>query len=326
MDYRHFDNAASRDVVCILANRAWSEFTDKILQHLREGDPRIARADFGALMHAVEDFYSHSNWLETGQRNLAPIIPACAGLGLLGTLQTGFFRPDLYDPISGCPMDASGNPAPPAPFMYCHLTLHKDAPIGHDADMLPEGGKTFHQAAVDLAIADTQAVYNLVRTLVTNTFTPAHDDLSGTCMADLLFGTVTPPFLTNRITASGLCLDLSGVWRNVGSNPPDVGGVTWTLTQVSSSEIAGYILTETCGILALHLGQASVAERLVALPPEKWKGAMTDLDQYREGAIHCGKMASEAITLELRNVWETVERSYRLLLEREERKRESGPF
>src|SRR5215472_12104698 len=99
---------------------------------LREGDPRIARADFGALMHAVEDFYSHSNWLETGQRNLAPIIPACAGLGLLGTLQTGFFRPDLYDPISGCPMDASGNPAPPAPFMYCHLTLHKDAPIGHD--------------------------------------------------------------------------------------------------------------------------------------------------------------------------------------------------
>ena len=78
-------------------------------------DPRIARADFGALMHAVEDFYSHSNWLETGQRNLAPIIPACAGLGLLGTLQTGFFRPDLYDPISGCPMDASGNPAPPAP-------------------------------------------------------------------------------------------------------------------------------------------------------------------------------------------------------------------
>jgi hypothetical protein len=44
------------------------------------------------------------------------------------------------------------------------------------------------------------------------------------------------------------------------------------------------------------------------------------------GAIHCGKMASEAITLELRNVWETVERRYRLLLEREERKRESGPF
>jgi hypothetical protein len=69
-----------------------------------------------------------------------------------------------------------------------------------------------------------------------------------------------------------------------------------------------------------------VAERQVALPPEKWTGAMTDLDRYREGAIHCTKMASEAITLELRNHWKTVESSYRFLVEREERKHESGPF
>jgi hypothetical protein len=69
-----------------------------------------------------------------------------------------------------------------------------------------------------------------------------------------------------------------------------------------------------------------VAERPVALPPEKWEGAMTDIDKYREGAVHYAKMGSEAITLELRNAWKIVECSYRFLLEREERKHGSGPF
>jgi len=34
---------------------------------------------------------------------------------------------------------------------------------------------------------------------------------------------------------------------------------------------------------------------------------MTDIDKYREGAVHCAKMGSEAITLELRNAWKIVE-------------------
>jgi GAF domain-containing protein len=46
---------------------------------------------------------------------------------------------------------------------------------------------------------------------------------------------------------------------------------------------------------------------------------MTDIDRYREGARHCAKMSSGAVNQELQSIWVTVERSYRFLLEREER-------
>jgi hypothetical protein len=46
---------------------------------------------------------------------------------------------------------------------------------------------------------------------------------------------------------------------------------------------------------------------------------MTDIDRYRDAADRCAKMAGEAVSYDLRNIWMTVERSYRFLLEREER-------
>jgi len=55
------------------------------------------------------------------------------------------------------------------------------------------------------------------------------------------------------------------------------------------------------------------------LPPEKRKGAMTDIDRYRDAAFYSAKMAGGAVTPELRNIWMTIERSYRFLLDREQR-------
>jgi hypothetical protein len=46
---------------------------------------------------------------------------------------------------------------------------------------------------------------------------------------------------------------------------------------------------------------------------------MTDIDRYRDGADHCAKMAGQAMTNEFRDVWATIERAYRFLLDREER-------
>src|SRR5438128_7540348 len=56
-DYRHIDNAASPVGVCLSVDRAWVEFTSKILHYVREGDFRNARSYFGFLTHAVQDFY-----------------------------------------------------------------------------------------------------------------------------------------------------------------------------------------------------------------------------------------------------------------------------
>jgi hypothetical protein len=51
---------------------------------------------------------------------------------------------------------------------------------------------------------------------------------------------------------------------------------------------------------------------------------MTDIDRYRNGAHHCAKMASEAVSFEVRTIWMTIEQSYRFLLEREERVRQEA--
>ena len=45
---------------------------------------------------------------------------------------------------------------------------------------------------------------------------------------------------------------------------------------------------------------------------------MTDMDRHRQGA-DCSAMASAAETHEIRQTWITIERSYRFLIEREER-------
>lgn len=46
---------------------------------------------------------------------------------------------------------------------------------------------------------------------------------------------------------------------------------------------------------------------------------MTEIDRYRHGAEHCAYKAREIEIHEIRNIWLLVERSYRFLLEREER-------
>ena len=46
---------------------------------------------------------------------------------------------------------------------------------------------------------------------------------------------------------------------------------------------------------------------------------MSDTEKYRAGARHSARMAGEVVTREVREIWLTVERSYRFLLEREER-------
>ena len=72
-DYRHFDSAPSRTAVCDRANAAWNRFYAEIRDSVQPqngpefdqiGGVADARSSFGALTHALQDFYSHSNWVE----------------------------------------------------------------------------------------------------------------------------------------------------------------------------------------------------------------------------------------------------------------------
>jgi hypothetical protein len=46
---------------------------------------------------------------------------------------------------------------------------------------------------------------------------------------------------------------------------------------------------------------------------------MTDIERYRQGAEHSANMASATELHEIRPIWISIERSYRFLIDREER-------
>ena len=59
----HFDNEAFNDGATLVSRRF-----DAAVSSAQIDDYHQARASFGALLHTVQDFYSHSNWIELGHR------------------------------------------------------------------------------------------------------------------------------------------------------------------------------------------------------------------------------------------------------------------
>lgn len=134
---RHIDNAAAPDVVCI----RWSEgidlwFNGAVAFSRPKDDDKRALQDrmaalerFGWVAHAIQDFYSHSNYVELSQVGPVPPVDQIL-LGRCGplppALQTGYF--DVRYGLDGCPPLFGGPPRPPAPYSYCHSQLNKDNP------------------------------------------------------------------------------------------------------------------------------------------------------------------------------------------------------
>lgn len=186
-DFRHFDNAKNPADVCARAQDAWNFFIPMILGGAQPvgsngsdlADGPAARAAFGGLLHSVQDFYSHSNWVELNvaagkpERSAPHLYPTCDPATLPPGLYTGFF--DLTLLPDGCP------PAGPPPgFSQCHETLNKD-----DAST-PEGGVRVpgtnmnqFDLAMLLAARATTDVYRQVRGLAATTY--------GECAAGNLF-------------------------------------------------------------------------------------------------------------------------------------------
>ncbi|RAV05858.1 hypothetical protein DQP55_25005 [Mycolicibacterium sp. GF69] len=192
-EFRHIDNANDPAAICTATQEAWNFFTPIILRGAQPTGPAgadlvdgpAARAAFGGLAHVVQDFFSHSNWVEdniaVGQldRMPPPLMPTCDPATLPADLHTGFFAVDSNhsDPLGGCPPEG-----PPPGFAECHSNLNKDAwntPRG--IIQVPGSNPPINNfdLASQLATKATAALYWQVRDLV------ASD--AGDCAAANLF-------------------------------------------------------------------------------------------------------------------------------------------
>jgi hypothetical protein len=197
--WRHIDNAKNPSDICARAQQAWSILTPVILNGSRPVGPGAtvlangpaARAAFGGLAHAQQDFYAHSNWVEdniaAGQPDrLAPsIFPTCNPGDFPADLHTGYFN-ILFSkqfPLDGCP--PSG---PPAGFPECHSALNKDGPdTARGSQPAPGTGMTMYDIAASLATTATTNLYGQIRDLVASTVSAQNPGIDGGCVAAKLF-------------------------------------------------------------------------------------------------------------------------------------------
>ncbi|MGK2880812.1 MAG: hypothetical protein ACSLE6_08455 [Mycobacterium sp.] len=198
--FRHFDSAATPADICIRATDAWNFFTPLVMNGAVETGPDGtelidgpgARSAFGGLLHAVQDFYAHSNWVELNVAANNPealvggLFPGCDPAALPADLSTGFFA--LQDGTDGCP-----DGGPPPGFAFCHEEINKDGfttPEG--GKLLPEGVVVtdvplvnyFDLASLLAARASTDTYWQ-VRTLVVDTVNGRGGN--GECVANNVF-------------------------------------------------------------------------------------------------------------------------------------------
>ncbi len=192
-EFRHIDNAPDPAAICARTTEAWNFFTPIILNGAEPTGPGGsqlvdgpgARAAFGGLAHALQDFFAHTNWVEDniaiGQpdRLPPPLMPTCDPATLPAGLHSGFFaiNADPANPLSGCP------PAGPPPgFAECHSTLNKDNWDTPRGGIPVPGANPFmnnYDLAAILATRATAELYYQVRALI------VADE--GECVADNLF-------------------------------------------------------------------------------------------------------------------------------------------
>jgi hypothetical protein len=190
-EFRHIDDAKNPAEICARTVEAWNFFTPIVLTGAQPVGPNggdlvdgaSARAAFGGLAHALQDFYAHSNWVEdniaVGQldRLAPPLMPKCDPATLPPGLHTGYFSMDFSSdyPFGGCP--PSG---PPPGFAECHSTLNKDAWDTPRGIMpVPGANMNYFDLASRLATRATVDLYWQVRGLVVDRY--------GECAATNLF-------------------------------------------------------------------------------------------------------------------------------------------
>lgn len=206
-EYRHFDSAPGPQAVCDRANAAWNAFYAAIRDGIQPQNApdydqiagiSAARSAFGALTHALQDFYAHSNWVDlyvaAGQPppQATALFPTCSAASLPASLQTGYF--DLAYGVTGCPYSPISNAwIPPTGFGYCHETLNKDSnQTLHGQDQVPGTTTTYHALAAQLATAHTSALYDTVVNQLTTDWKTKFPQVRPDCLTRRVLVVDTP--------------------------------------------------------------------------------------------------------------------------------------
>ncbi len=172
---RHFDNARNPAEICARWTRGLNTYMDRAITlsrpigvEKRELEDRDQALDeFGKVTHALQDFYSHTNWIELheGTHGSAPLsIPEapilaqiCSPSALPPELHSGYFDATSVSRGIGC--DASALAAG----WECHTTLNKDTAAK------PRGGKQYgsgpgnhHLVANALAQRATESAWQVL--------------------------------------------------------------------------------------------------------------------------------------------------------------------
>jgi len=197
--YRHFDNAPDPSAVCDRANAAWNRFYAEIRDSVQPQNPpnydkiggiSDARYSFGALTHALQDFYAHSNWVElyltAGQSPplATALFPSCGPATLPAGLETGYF--DLIFGLGGCPNSATYDQwFPPPGFGYCHETLNKDSnQTRHGREVITGTNQSYHELAAQLATTHTSALYDMVVNRLKADWQARFPNIRADCLVD----------------------------------------------------------------------------------------------------------------------------------------------
>jgi hypothetical protein len=72
----HFD-----DETFILSNQRLIDTRKNVTQWLKEGKVGLARNRLGRALHTLQDFYSHSNWVELGRKSISASLGRTDALG-----------------------------------------------------------------------------------------------------------------------------------------------------------------------------------------------------------------------------------------------------
>ncbi len=195
-EWRHLDNSITPADICARAQTAWNTFSPVLLSGSQLAGADLAngaaaRAAFGGLLHAQQDFYAHSNWVED---NIAagnlyqiapPIFPTCNPADFPADLHTGYFNIDFSQefPLEGCPPGG-----PPPGFQECHSTLNKDGPdTARGSQPVPGTDMNMFDLAAQLATTASTNLYTQLRDLVAST--------NGENAANTLFQTGGPAWV-----------------------------------------------------------------------------------------------------------------------------------
>ena len=195
-EFRHLDNSITPVDICARAKQAWDTFWPVVLSGSKpagggSANGPAARAAFGGILHAQQDLYAHSNWVEddvaagTLDRLAPQIFPTCNPADFPPDLHTGYFNMAFSQqfPLDGCPPDG-----PPPGFQECHLTLNKDGPTTQrGVQPVPGTDMTMYDLAAKLATTATTNLYNQLRGMIV--------DANGKNAANMLFQTGGPQWV-----------------------------------------------------------------------------------------------------------------------------------